>query len=91
MELIKKGNNKLKSFWVESYNEADKIFFESLGFKEDKRMFMGEIMHQSLNYRGTKSFGWWDYSEVNRIYNATKKYLGVNRLRIRKLTLAELM
>jgi len=91
MKFLKKGKNKTKNFWVEDYNEADKKFLESLGFVENKRQFNGQIILQSMNFSGSHSFGWWSDEEANKIYSAIQNYLGVNKIKIRILTLAELI
>lgn len=91
MKFLKKGKNKTKNFWVEDYTETDKKFLESLGFVEDKREFNGHIIMQSMNFRGSRSFGWWSDEEADKIYSAIQNYLGVRKIKIRILTLAELM
>lgn len=91
MKFLKKGKNKTKNFWVEDYTETDKKFLESLGFVEDKREFNGHIIMQSMNFRGSRSFGLWSDEEADRIYSAIQNYLGVRKIKIRILTLAELM
>lgn len=91
MKFLKKGKNKTKNFWVEEYTEKDKRFLESLGFVEDKREFNGQIIMRSMYFRGSGLFGWWSNEEADKIYGAIQNYLGVNKIKIRVLTLAELI
>jgi len=89
MRFLKKAS-KTKSFGVEDYSSKQKDFFINIGFKETIiKGFKGEVIHKTLSYRGTGSFGFWSKEEVLNITKATKKEFG--RFKVRTLTIAELM
>ena len=88
MKFSKKAN-KNKDFNVTNYNDEQKEFFIGLGFTERRVKFMGEWMEGSLSFHGSRSFGFWNEEEVERIYKASEKQYG--KVKVRTLTTAELM
>jgi len=81
--------SKNKNFNVTNYNDEQKEFFIGLGFTERRVKFMGEWMEGSLSFHGSRSFGFWNEEEVERIYKATENQYG--KVKVRTLTTAELM
>ena len=88
MRFTKKAS-KNKNFNVTNYNDEQRDFFIGLGFTERRVKFMGEWMEGSLSFHGSRSFGFWDEEEVERIYKASEKQYG--KVKVRTLTTAELM
>jgi hypothetical protein len=88
MNYTKKAN-KSKNFNITNYNEEQKEFFIGLGFTERRVKFMGEWMEGSLSFHGSKSFGFWNDDEAERIYKAIEQKYG--KVKVRTLTTAELM
>jgi hypothetical protein len=82
MKLIKKGDNKLKSFWVQDYNETDKAFLESIGFAERKILIGYKTHLHTMEFAGSGMFGFWSDEESERIYSAVKDYLNCGKLKI---------
>ena len=81
MELLT-DESKVKNFWVINYTKEDKDFFLGIGFTCDE-------FREVLKFRGSKSFGWWNDEESQRIFSAVRKQYG--KCKPRKLTLAERM
>ena len=81
MELLK-GESKVKNFWVVDYTKEDKEFFIGIGFTCDE-------FRETLTFRGSKSFGWWNDEEYNKISSAVRKQYG--KCKPRKLTLVDRM
>ena len=81
MELLK-GDSKVKNFWVVDYTKEDKDFFIGIGFTCDE-------FRETLTFRGSKSFGWWNDEEYSKISSAVRKKYG--KCKPRKLTLADRM
>jgi hypothetical protein len=90
MIFLKKSKDKAKNFWVEDYTETDKVFLESIGFKETKRTIFEKI-EKSMHFRGSMVFGIWSKDETKLIYNSIQNHLGVNKLKIKILTFADLI
>ena len=88
MKFSKKAS-KNKNFNVTNYDDEQKEFFIGLGFTERRVKFMGEWMEGYLSFHGSRSFGFWNEEEVERIYKASEKQYG--KVKVRTLTTAELM
>jgi hypothetical protein len=77
MILVAKQRHNPKQFWVEDYNDRDKSFFESLGFKEvpakGPKVFG---FKDTLEFKGSNVYGLWTKEESERICIAFKKYYG---------------
>jgi hypothetical protein len=93
IQFIKKGKNKLKTFWVENYNETEKSFFLDLGFTETKapkdQKDFG--VNSTLDFKGSGMFGSMNDKEWKEITNAIKDYFNLKTLPIRELELHDLL
>ena len=88
MKFSKKAS-KNKNFTVTNYNDEQRDFFIGLGFTERRVKFMGEWMEGSLSFHGSRSFGFWNEDETEKIYKAIEQKYG--KVKVRTLTTAELM
>lgn len=93
IRFCKKGKDKLKSFWVEDYNEQEKQFFLDLGFTEKKVSKQEKEfgLKSTLNYSGKGLFGAMDTNEWKTISSAVMDYFKLKKIPIYEYQLHELL
>lgn len=75
------------TFWVEDYTEKEKLFFESIGFKERKLNVDPEVakafrLKPTLEFTGSDIFTLWTKEEYNKILVAIGKEFNRKRITI---------
>ena len=64
MRFVSKNQN---NFWVEDFNQEEKEFFLSIGFKEHRYKSGPKTISTNLYFEGSLPFGLWTGEEMNRI------------------------
>ena len=87
MKLLSKITTA-RSFWVEDYNQQEKVFFLSLGFRESKFGDENVLDFKDPNRNG---YEFWTIEQYKRITDAVKNKFSYKQLPIKRLGIHDML